>query len=45
MNYLDLPAIIWLQSYLTEGAEHGLVVVSHNRIFSDTVTHETVTGS
>jgi ATP-binding cassette subfamily F protein 3 len=42
-NHLDLPAIVWLQSYLMEETEgQTIVVVSHDRSFLDTVTDETI---
>jgi ATP-binding cassette subfamily F protein 3 len=42
-NHLDLPAIVWLQSYLTNDAEgQTVVVVSHDRKFLDAVTEETI---
>ena len=42
-NHLDLPAIVWLQSYLTNDAEgQTVVVVSHDRNFLDAVTEETI---
>ncbi|KAF8961954.1 P-loop containing nucleoside triphosphate hydrolase protein [Flammula alnicola] len=42
-NHLDLPAIIWLQSYLTNETEDlTVVVVSHDRNFLDAVTDETI---
>jgi ATP-binding cassette subfamily F protein 3 len=42
-NHLDLPAIVWLQSYLTNEAEgQTVVVVSHDRHFLDAVTEETI---
>ena len=42
-NHLDLPAIIWLQSYLTNETEgQTIVVVSHDRNFLDAVTEETI---
>jgi ATP-binding cassette subfamily F protein 3 len=42
-NHLDLPAIVWLQSYLTNEAEgQTVVIVSHDRNFLDAVTEETI---
>ncbi|KAF8160021.1 P-loop containing nucleoside triphosphate hydrolase protein [Crassisporium funariophilum] len=42
-DHLDLPAIVWLQSYLTNDAiEQTVVVVSHDRNFLDSVTEETI---
>ena len=42
-NHLDLPAIIWLQSYLTNETDgQTIVVVSHDRNFLDAVTEETI---
>jgi ATP-binding cassette subfamily F protein 3 len=38
-NHLDLQAIEWLEGYLQEWAE-GLIVVSHDRYFLDTVVHK-----
>lgn len=42
-NHLDLPAILWLQSYLINECEgQTVVVVSHDRNFLDAVTDETI---
>ena len=42
-NHLDLTAIIWLQSYLTNETDgQTIVVVSHDRNFLDAVTEETI---
>jgi ATPase subunit of ABC transporter with duplicated ATPase domains len=42
-NHLDLPAIVWLESYLTNETEgQTVVVVSHDRNFLDSVTDETI---
>ncbi|KAI9272479.1 P-loop containing nucleoside triphosphate hydrolase protein [Sporodiniella umbellata] len=42
-NHLDLPAILWLQEYLTEQTDDKVVVVvSHNRDFLNNVTEETI---
>lgn len=42
-NHLDLPAIVWLQSYLENDTEdQTVVVVSHDRNFLDAVTDETI---
>ncbi|KXN86035.1 ABC transporter F family member 3 [Leucoagaricus sp. SymC.cos] len=44
-NHLDLPAILWLQEYLTQSSETSgqtIVVVSHDRNFLDNVTEETI---
>ncbi|PPQ96874.1 hypothetical protein CVT26_006061 [Gymnopilus dilepis] len=42
-NHLDLPAIVWLESYLTNEVEgQTVVVVSHDRNFLDAVTDETI---
>jgi ATP-binding cassette subfamily F protein 3 len=42
-NHLDLPAILWLQDYLVNGADgKTVVVVSHDRNFLDAVTDETI---
>jgi ATP-binding cassette subfamily F protein 3 len=38
-NHLDLPAMEWLEDYLT-GFHGGLVVVSHDRVFLDRVAVE-----
>ncbi|KAH7908618.1 P-loop containing nucleoside triphosphate hydrolase protein [Hygrophoropsis aurantiaca] len=42
-NHLDLPAILWLQEYLTNETD-GIttVVVSHDRAFLNAVTDETI---
>ena len=43
LNHLDLPAIVWLQSYLINEAEgQTVVVVSYDRNFLDAVTEETI---
>lgn len=40
---MDLPAIVWLQNYLTNEVEgQTVVVVSHDRNFLDSVTDETI---
>ena len=42
-NDLDLPVIIWLQSYLTNETDgQTIVVVSHDRNLLDAVTEETI---
>ena len=42
-NFLDLPAIIWLQNYLTTTmAGKTVVVVTHDRDFADAVAEELV---
>ncbi|EDR00369.1 uncharacterized protein LACBIDRAFT_240613 [Laccaria bicolor S238N-H82] len=42
-NHLDLPAIVWLELYLTNETEgQTVVVVSHDRNFLDSVTDETI---
>lgn len=42
-NHLDLPAIVWLQSYLENETENQtVVIVSHDRNFLDAVTDETI---
>jgi ATPase subunit of ABC transporter with duplicated ATPase domains len=42
-NHLDLPAIVWLQSYLeNETEDQTVVIVSHDRNFLDAVTDETI---
>lgn len=40
-NYLDLPAVLWLERFLSE-AVATVVVVSHDRAFVDTVAEEVV---
>jgi ATP-binding cassette subfamily F protein 3 len=39
-NFLDLPSIIWLQSYINELENTTVVVVSHDRDFVDNVAEE-----
>lgn len=40
-NFLDLPAIIWLQQYITETASSKtVIVVTHDRDFADAVGDE-----
>jgi ATP-binding cassette, subfamily F, member 3 len=42
-NFLDLPAIIWLQRYLTTDLEgRTVVVVTHDRDFADAVAEELI---
>lgn len=42
-NHLDLPAILWLQEYLTNETEgQTIVIVSHDRAFLNNVTEETI---
>ncbi len=42
-NHLDLPAIVWLQSYIENETENQtVVIVSHDRNFLDAVTDETI---
>lgn len=41
-NYLDLPAIIWLQSYIESLSTTTIVIVTHDRDFADGVTEELV---
>lgn len=36
-NYLDFPAVVWLESYFTKNWNATLLVVSHDRAFLDTV--------
>ncbi|KDQ55909.1 hypothetical protein JAAARDRAFT_208171 [Jaapia argillacea MUCL 33604] len=41
-NHLDLPAIIWLQNYLSKLDETTLVIVSHDRAFLNAVSEEII---
>lgn len=41
-NHLDLPAIIWLQDYLSQLADTTIVTVSHDRAFLNAVADEIV---
>mmetsp|Transcript_45012 Transcript_45012/g.73349 ORF Transcript_45012/g.73349 Transcript_45012/m.73349 type:complete len:662 (+) Transcript_45012:157-2142(+) len=41
-NHLDLPAILWLQKYLSSLDSTTLVIVSHDRSFLNAVTEETI---
>ena len=42
-NHLDLPAILWLQEYITnDTGDMIVVVVSHDREFLNNVTEETI---
>lgn len=41
VNYLDLPAVIWLQRFVNE-LDHSVVVVSHDRAFLDAVAGELI---
>ncbi|KAI9801026.1 MAG: hypothetical protein M1825_003560 [Sarcosagium campestre] len=39
-NYLDLPAVIWLQSYLQTLTDTTVVAVTHDRDFADAIADE-----
>ncbi|CAL8465918.1 g5454 [Coccomyxa elongata] len=41
-NALDLPTILWLQSYLKSLEDTTIVVVSHDRAFLDAVANEII---
>ncbi|KAL1742978.1 P-loop containing nucleoside triphosphate hydrolase protein [Schizophyllum fasciatum] len=41
-NYLDIPAIIWLQKHITSLEETTVVIVAHDRAFLDSATDETI---
>ncbi|KAI9065613.1 hypothetical protein FKP32DRAFT_1647259 [Trametes sanguinea] len=41
-NHLDLPAIIWLQDYLSQLSETTIVTVSHDRAFLNAITDEII---
>ncbi|KAI0702031.1 ribosomal L18ae/LX protein domain-containing protein [Cerioporus squamosus] len=41
-NHLDLPAIIWLQDYLSQLSDVTSVVVSHDRAFLNAVVDEII---
>ncbi|KAK7681416.1 hypothetical protein QCA50_015508 [Cerrena zonata] len=41
-NYLDVPSILWLQSYLLSLENTTVVIVAHDRAFLDSVTSETI---
>lgn len=41
-NHLDLPAIIWLQDYLSQLSDVTIVVVSHDRAFLNAVADEII---
>ncbi|KAI0827115.1 ribosomal L18ae/LX protein domain-containing protein [Trametes gibbosa] len=41
-NHLDLPAIIWLQDYLSQLTDTTIVTVSHDRAFLNAVADEIV---
>ncbi|OBZ77319.1 Protein GCN20 [Grifola frondosa] len=41
-NHLDLPAIIWLQDYLSELENTTIVTVSHDRAFLNAVAKEII---
>lgn len=40
-NYLDLPAVIWLQGYI-QSLPHTVITISHDREFSDNVSDELI---
>ncbi|KIO24771.1 hypothetical protein M407DRAFT_15356 [Tulasnella calospora MUT 4182] len=41
-NYCDLPAVIWLQNYITNLPGSTVVVISHDRDFLDAITEELI---
>ncbi|TBU61114.1 P-loop containing nucleoside triphosphate hydrolase protein [Dichomitus squalens] len=41
-NHLDLPAIIWLQDYLSQLSDTTIVAVSHDRAFLNAVVDEVI---
>lgn len=41
-NYLDLPALIWLQSYIEGLSSTIVVIVTHDRDFADAVAEELI---
>lgn len=41
-NYLDLPAVIWLQSYIESLSSSTVIIVTHDRDFADAVTEELI---
>lgn len=40
-NYLDLPAVIWLQGYI-QSLPHSVITISHDREFLDSVAEELI---
>ncbi|KAG5462814.1 MAG: P-loop containing nucleoside triphosphate hydrolase protein, partial [Olpidium bornovanus] len=41
-NHLDLPAVLWLQKYVSELQDVTVVTVSHDRAFIDAVSEQTI---
>ncbi|KAI5891724.1 P-loop containing nucleoside triphosphate hydrolase protein [Schizophyllum commune H4-8] len=41
-NYLDIPAIIWLQKHIVSLDETTVIIVAHDRAFLDEATEETI---
>lgn len=41
-NFLDLPAVIWLQDYITAMESSSVIVVTHDRDFADAVGEELI---
>ena len=41
-NHLDLPAIIWLQDYLSQLSDTTIVTVSHDRAFLNAIVDEII---
>ncbi|OAL40021.1 hypothetical protein AYO20_00439 [Fonsecaea nubica] len=40
-NFLDLPAIIWLERYITKSLDGTtVIIVTHDRDFADAIAHE-----
>ncbi|KAB8754755.1 hypothetical protein FH972_026546 [Carpinus fangiana] len=39
-NFLDLPAILWLQTYIQDLTDKTVVVITHDRAFADAVAVE-----
>ena len=41
-NYLDLPAVIWLQGYIESLSKTTVLVVTHDRDFADAIAEELI---
>ncbi|KAF9269694.1 ATP-binding cassette sub-family F member 3 [Marasmius fiardii PR-910] len=41
-NFLDMPSLLWLEAHLQERADTTILLVSHDRTFTDSVADEVI---
>ncbi|KAJ8085042.1 hypothetical protein PM082_003820 [Marasmius tenuissimus] len=41
-NFLDIPSLLWLESYLQEKTDTTFLLVSHDRTFADSIAEEII---